>query len=628
MQVIIASLTQVYTRHKKRSMASNKEAIQVLSSAVSSQRDPPLEPILQPPRRAGRRHRTVIHHSQQYTFYRNPGATTVLLWNILNGCTYGIMVFGPMAFAFNKKYSDVPLSMIISITLGVYGLLGLVQVLYPIGGLLADVHFGRYKVILCSLLSIWLGYVFLSLVGVTFGLGAESTTSIYVAALLAFLVFVVGFSGYQANSVQFGLDQLLDASSEELSLFLHWFVWTENVGELVLLLLVSAAPCGRRVRRAEGFLSVLILAVSTICLAIGWCKQRWFNCEKVVNGTPYRNVYQVLKYAAKHDKPLGHRSALTYSDDYRPPRIDFAKQKYGGPFVTEVVEDVKTFLRILLMLLAIAQVFFFEVSNSYFFPIFGRHLGMNQSIHSHCSYQWLLFESGSSAKIVSVVLIPLYVILIHPHIKRWVPRIIYRMAMGVVLTTISVVSMFAIQVVANYNSLHIISNNISSNCIFLNYYHDNGIIVTLQFPTQVLFLLNLLNGIASPLINITVLEFISAQSPHTMKGLLLGVFYAFRGLFITLGCVVTFPFAQEKLWGDRHGIFDCGFYYYLSNSVLGVIGLVVFLMAARWYRNRERDDLPYSHQYAEDYYSRYASQPTTRLVKEEVESYGSFENHD
>ena len=109
-----------------------------------------------------------------------------------------------------------------------------------------------------------------------------------------------------------------------------------------------------------------------------------------------------------------------------------------------------------------------------------------------------------------------------------------------------------------------------------------------------------------------------------MKGLLLGVFYAFRGLFITLGCVATFPFAQEKLWGDHHGIFDCGFYYYLSNSVLGVIGLVVFLMAARRYRNRERDDTPYSHQYAEDYYSRYASRPPTRLLEEEVGNYGSI----
>ena len=88
-------------------------------------------------------------------------------------------------------------------------------------------------------------------------------------------------------------------------------------------------------------------------------------------GNPYHNVYRVIKFTAKHGKPLGHRSALTYSDDVRPSRMDFAKQKYGGIFTTEVVEDVKTLLRILLMLLAITPMFFFEVSTSYLFPLYG-----------------------------------------------------------------------------------------------------------------------------------------------------------------------------------------------------------------------------------------------------------------
>ena len=220
-----------------------------------------------------------------------------------------------------------------------------------------------------------------------------------------------------------------------------------------------------------------------------------------------------------------------------------------------------------------------------------------------------------------MVAIPLYILLVYPHIKRWVPRIIYRMGIGIVLKVASVITMFIIQVVANSTASH------EYKCLFLAEYREhksNHFTQTLEFPTQTLIIIHMLNGIASPLINITVLEFISAQSPHTMKGLLLGVFYAFRGLFIILACVAIFPFAHEKLWRDHRGLFDCGFSYYLSNSVLGMIGLVVFLMAARRYRNRERDDPPYSHQYAEDYYSRYASRPTTRLLEEEVESYGSI----
>ena len=513
--------------------------------------------------------------------------------------------------------------------IGGYGLIGLTFMLYPIGGLIADLRYGRYKVIKMSLINNWVGAILASVLGVLFSAKVYShalalTVAYSVAAFLFITLFGLGIGGFQSNAVQFGLDQLLDASSEELSLFLHWFVWTEHFGELIPRLSAAASYC--RKRDIEyimfGISGLLYLALSTVCLVLVCCKRRWFNCENVV-GNPYWNVYRVLKFSARHDKPLGHRSALTYSDDARPSRFDFAKQKYGGIFTTEVVEDVKTFLRILLMLLAITPMFCFEVSTSYLFPIYGLHLGKNVSVNIECTYEWMLFESGTLSSIISVVAIPLYIILVYPHvhIKRWFPRIIYRMGIGVVLKVTTVITMFIIQVVANYTASH------GYNCLFLAEYREhknNHFIQTLEFPTQTLIIINMLNGIASPLINITILEFISAQSPHTMKGLLLGVFYAFRGLFITLGCVVSFPFAQEKLWGDHRGIFDCGFYYYLSNSVLGVIGLVVFLMAARRYRNRERDDPPYSHQYAEDYYSRYASRPTTRLVEEEVESYGTI----
>ena len=69
-----------------------------------------------------------------------------------------------------------------------------------------------------------------------------------------------------------------------------------------------------------------------------------------------------------------------------------------------------TFLRILLMLLAITPMFYFEVSTSYLFPIYGLHL---VSV-TECTYEWILFESGNLSTIISVVAIPLYIILTLP----------------------------------------------------------------------------------------------------------------------------------------------------------------------------------------------------------------------
>ena len=69
----------------------------------------------------------------------------------------------------------------------------------------------------------------------------------------------------------------------------------------------------------------------------------WLVKEPVTQN-PFRLVYSVVRYAIKHKHPEQRRSAFTFCEDERPSRIDFGKIKFGGPFTTEQVEDVKTFL--------------------------------------------------------------------------------------------------------------------------------------------------------------------------------------------------------------------------------------------------------------------------------------------
>ncbi len=51
------------------------------------------------------------------------------------------------------------------------------------------------------------------------------------------------------------------------------------------------------------------------------------------------------------------RSAFTYCEDERPSRIDYGKQRYGGPFTTEQVEDVKVFINISKVLVIVSPFF-------------------------------------------------------------------------------------------------------------------------------------------------------------------------------------------------------------------------------------------------------------------------------
>ena len=110
----------------------------------------------------------------------------------------------------------------------------------------------------------------------------------------------------------------------------------------------------------------------------------------------------------KHKYPL-HRSTFTYSDNYIPSRLDFAKERYGGPFKTEQVENVKTFLRILVVLLSLDPVFMLEVPASYFvFPLICLHTlhqfkRMGEEFCSTSEHIWetMILGSGTLMTIVS-----------------------------------------------------------------------------------------------------------------------------------------------------------------------------------------------------------------------------------
>ena len=93
--------------------------------------------------------------------------------------------------------------------------------------------------------------------------------------------------------------------------------------------------------------ALLTLSVS---LYVAHCKrQSWFMIDPG-SKNPYKMVYKMIRFAVQHNAPIRH-SAFTYCEDELPTRMDLGKERYGGPFLTEQVEDVKAFLGILCLLL-------------------------------------------------------------------------------------------------------------------------------------------------------------------------------------------------------------------------------------------------------------------------------------
>ncbi len=76
-------------------------------------------------------------------------------------------------------------------------------------------------------------------------------------------------------------------------------------------------------------------------------KSKDFFYDEKLKINPYKLLYRVIKFAVKHKKPI-KRSAFTNCDEEIPTGIDYGKQRYGVPFTTEQIEDVKVLLRIVI----------------------------------------------------------------------------------------------------------------------------------------------------------------------------------------------------------------------------------------------------------------------------------------
>ena len=131
----------------------------------------------------------------------------------------------------------------------------------------------------------------------------------------------------------------------------------------------------------------------------------------------------------------------------------------------------------------------------------------------------------------------------------------------------------------------------------------------LEMHWAVLIPPNILLGIGPPIVTATVFEFIPAQSPHSMKGLLIGVFFAIRGVFQLISSLVLSPFSSDAIWSkgymrDHPPVTNCGFGYLLFISVVALVGFSLFSVVAKRYKYRERDDKPYDYTMVEEVFDR------------------------
>ena len=510
---------------------------------------------------------------------------------------------------------------------------GVLFLFYPLMGHLTDVYLTRYLSLKWSFgVLILVGCLSAFCEGIDVALSTIWNLSVQhsegeVFFFVILVVYAVGLGLFQANSIQFGLDQLLEAPTPKLIAFIHWYYLAKNVGSLGLFYVfasctftleeVNMITNGTIKRLWHGnfdksknivFLIAISIAITAVLVKFCTTKKQFYIQKAGLN--PFKNIYKVLKYSWMNKVPE-HRSAFTYWEEDIPRRIDLGKNKYGGPFTNEEVEDTKTFLRILPLLLC----------------LFGYHLAGDgysapqQLLRTSCpSLPVLLLivvNPLHMSTLVSVVGIPLYRLVIMrviPRLKN--VRMLTKMWLGLYLSLLQVI--LYIIVVVNHDTTYwqqhhsVIPNETQyppsrqcyifrTGCFFL---YDLDTLDCQQYTepvdnTYLWFIIpQLLNGLSSLLVSMTVFEFICAQAPHTTQGLLIGLWYATFSIRYLLVDILNNVIIERRSWLIYEGV----------KGFLILVSLVLFSCVSRFYRYRQRDEIVNVQGMIEDTHERWLDQ--------------------
>ena len=464
----------------------------------------------------------------------------VLVWQFL--------VFCGVYFAY------IPPHLNKSITSSLLGVgLVLVVLVAIISGWLADTKVGRSKVVQTGLFITWLGVVLMTISNIlTMTLSVQTTSSAVngiLAAVQCMALYTVygGAALFFPNILQFGLEQMPDASADAMTAFISWMLIVTFLGEGIFGLVVALKFCIHDLRLLDN--NTLRSVIACVLLSVAMCSKFLFShwlIDHCQNHHPLKTVYRVLKFAKQHKCPV-NRSAFTYCEDEIPSRIDLGKSKYGGPFTTEEVEDVKTFFRVLLVISVIFAILI---------TILLQKVAPFTSIEKSCLTGLLANFSGFFTAAVFLT----YEYIVYPCIK-----VCYRLSM---LKKIGVCMLFwmliSISQFVFAVALEIDTVNISNLTI-----HWNNIVV---------------NWLATVILGIflySIFRFICAQAPEHMKGF----FLAWPWLAV-VAIFLMYNYNVPKCYKHKH----CGVYLTSVAVAFSLLVFVVYCCVARWYKRRERDE--------------------------------------
>ena len=440
--------------------------------------------------------------------------------------------------------------------------------LIPFCGWLSDTKIGRGNAIY---LSLWLGWVGTLLQSISYCLqynsfGITALIGRYGFSGVAFVLLAVSSAFMYANILPYGIDQMINVPSVKIRAFIHWFVWDYSLGLFLSQMnLVHFAKTG-----------VLIIAVAgCVLFSISLCLHfnLWHHFEHIPIPNPYKIVFKVLKYSIQNNHNRRQRSAFTYWGK-EPSRIDLAKERYGGSFTHEEVENVKTLLRILVVMIALLPFFiiYFSVVDGIASVSHQYKDGQNSS-DLYTTYVFL--SIANSGILVLIPLFELVILPLFPKLEYFLINPLRGLGLANILIILSILSVFLIDLIGRVT-------NKSHDIPCFSVWRQGDPVIQVSF--WILLIPSILAGISYALTLICTFEFLCSQAPFGMHGMIIGLVYFFLIFFGSSGLYIILYVPISSSSG-----MSCISWLSIIFGLVGLVGLVVYVLTARWYVKRIRD---------------------------------------
>ena len=225
-----------------------------------------------------------------------------------------------------------------------------------------------------------------------------------------------------------------------------------------------------------------------------------------------------------------------------------------------------------------------------------NHLVMHLT---NCSLSYMNFLQFSSVYFqfypcaLAFLGLPVYYFPIFPFFRKYVFTIIRRIGPGLLLMTMvnplcAIVDL--VQVTLSHTSADtvcIIDSTVAGGC-------------PTSYQLLAIAFSELLKSIGAIIGIWGMIELIIARSSHEIKGLTVSITTTIGGAFAIVSLAVNKILSSFPL----HFFPSCIFYHHVIYAMIGLLSFVLYILVARWYKLRIRDDTVPYHMIAEDFFEK------------------------